>query len=155
MVVPVLVFGAANKEYTKAILLDITVGEGTVGVPAGQGTLIVQHKVFRLSVKFDDLVYTAETRSKEVRQLVVGDPVEARLDEKTFTSSCRMVRRSKRRFLPRHVRPRILERVLKVPSGNDRVLNRKHSHGFFVASCKSGFDLRVHTRIGFIFADRV
>lgn len=84
MVVPVLVFGAANKEYKKAMLLDITVGQGTVGVPAGQGTLIVQHKVFQLSVKFDDLVYTAETRSKEVRQLVIGDPVEARLDEKNL-----------------------------------------------------------------------
>jgi len=84
MLAAVLVFGATNKEYTKAILLDITVGEETEGVPRDQGTLIQQHKVFRLSVKFDELVYTAETRSKEVRQLVIGDPIEARLDQKNL-----------------------------------------------------------------------
>lgn len=73
-----------EKGYVKGILVEVTVGQRTTGVPAGQGTIIAQHNVFQVSVRIGDLIYTGETRSKNVRQLVIGDPVDARVDDKNL-----------------------------------------------------------------------
>lgn len=79
---------AADKDWEKGTLVDVSVGQRTTGVPSGNGTLIAQHNVFQVSVKLVDIVYTGETRSKEVSKLVIGDPVEVTVDDKNLYLHC-------------------------------------------------------------------
>jgi len=74
---------AATKQYVKGTLTDVSIGQRTVGMPTPLGgTMIAQHDIFRISVKVDDVIYVAETRSKDVREFTVGDSVEVRIEPK-------------------------------------------------------------------------
>jgi hypothetical protein len=75
---------AVDKSYVKGTLVAVNVGKRTVGIPSNGGTLIAQKNLFQVAVRVDDLLYTGETRSGDVRQLVIGDPVEVRLEDKNF-----------------------------------------------------------------------
>jgi hypothetical protein len=75
---------AADKPFVKGKLVDLVVAKRTVGVPSNGGTLIVQKNLFQVAVQIEDLVYKGETRSGEVRELVIGDPVDVRVEEKDF-----------------------------------------------------------------------
>lgn len=80
---------AADRTYVRGTLVDVAVGKRTFGVPQPNGgTLIGQGNLFQVKVQIEDVIYTAETRSGEVRQLIVGDPVEVRLDEKHVYLKC-------------------------------------------------------------------
>lgn len=80
---------AAEKAYVKGTLIDVTVGQRIYGRPTGnRGTVIRQGDVFRVSVKVDDIIFTGETETGNVRKLTIGDPVEVRVEDRGIYLRC-------------------------------------------------------------------
>jgi hypothetical protein len=76
---------AKDRQFVKGTLTNVAVGQRMAGIPTQNGgTFIAQHNIFQVLVTVGDLTYTGETRSRDVRKLTIGDPVDVCIEEKDF-----------------------------------------------------------------------
>jgi hypothetical protein len=73
---------ASDRAWVQGTLMKVNVGQKGSRIPTTLGSMLGQHDVYQVSVKVNDLIYTGETSSKDVRNLTIGDPVQVSFDDK-------------------------------------------------------------------------